>query len=83
LKIANFKEQRSRNIHIYELYHENHMTMAAIGRRVGLSRERVRQIVRQYEGIFGVYEKALTFLEEEDAEKTLEAEKSRKPLNDV
>ncbi len=57
-------EQRSRNIHIYELYHENHMTMAAIGRRVGLSRERVRQIIRQYEAVFGAYKKAVEAIEE-------------------
>lgn len=56
-------EQRSRNIHIYALYHENHMTMAAIGRRVGLSRERVRQILRQYESIFGAYEKVAGAIE--------------------
>ena len=57
-------EQRSRNIHIYELYHENHMTMAAIGRRVGLSRECVRQIIRQYEAVFGAYKKVIDSIEE-------------------
>jgi len=39
------------------------MTMAAIGRRVGLSRERVRQILRQYESIFGAYEKVAGAIE--------------------
>ena len=57
-------EQRSRNIHIYELYHENHMTMAAIGRRVGLSRERGRQIIWQYEAVFGAYKKVIEAVEE-------------------
>ena len=40
------------------------MTMAAIGRRVGLSRERVRQIIRQYEAVFGAYKKAVEAIEE-------------------
>lgn len=57
-------EQRSRNLHIYELYHENHMTMAAIGRRVGLSRERVRQIIRHYEAVFEVYKQVVASIEE-------------------
>jgi hypothetical protein len=40
------------------------MTMAAIGRRVGLSRERVRQIIRQYEAVFGAYKKVIEAIEE-------------------
>jgi hypothetical protein len=40
------------------------MTMAAIGRRVGLSRERVRQIIRQYEAVFEVYKQVVASIEE-------------------
>lgn len=57
------EEQHSRNLHIFGLYRDNHMTMAAIGRRVGLSRERIRQIIRQYEAIFGAYEKVVAAIE--------------------
>lgn len=38
-----------RNETIYRLWAVNKMTMAAIGRRYSLSRERVRQIIRMME----------------------------------
>lgn len=37
-----------RNIRIWEM-HKQGMTFAAIGRRMGLSRERIRQIVRSFD----------------------------------
>ena len=38
-----------RNRKIYEAWSEKRMTFTAIGRIYGLSRERIRQIVRQIE----------------------------------
>lgn len=38
-----------RNREIYNLWFHKRMTFAAIGIRYGLSRERIRQIVRQVE----------------------------------
>lgn len=73
-------EMRSRNLHIYELYARNHMTMAAIGRRVGLSRERVRQIIRQYEAIFEVYRKVTEYEEGLDAYGKEQYEKSKQDV---
>mgnify|MGYP003624825991 FL=1 len=38
-------EQADRNRMIYLLWRDEHMTFAGIGRRFGLTRERIRQIV--------------------------------------
>jgi len=38
-----------RNREIFNLWFHKRMTFAAIGKRYGLSRERIRQIVRQVE----------------------------------
>ena len=40
-------EQADRNQTIYLLWRDEHMTFAGIGRRFGLSRERIRQIVQK------------------------------------
>ena len=74
------KSMRTRNLHIYELYATNHMTMAAIGRRVGLSRERGRQIIRQYEAIFEVYRKAGEYADALDAYGKEQYEKSKQDV---
>jgi len=39
---------KQRNLEIYAMYRKG-MTFAAIGRRMNLSRERIRQIVRKLE----------------------------------
>jgi len=42
--------EEERDAKIYRLWHEEKMTFAGIGRRYGLSRERVRQIcMREHE----------------------------------
>tara|TARA_R110000796_G_scaffold96823_1_gene203472 strand:+ start:2916 stop:3059 length:144 start_codon:yes stop_codon:yes gene_type:complete len=38
---------KERNAEIYRLRTEEHMTLAAIGRRYGVTRERIRQIVKK------------------------------------
>lgn len=40
-------DSRERDYQIYEMRTKYYMTMTAIGKRVGLSRERVRQIVEK------------------------------------
>jgi DNA-directed RNA polymerase sigma subunit (sigma70/sigma32) len=40
-------DSRERDYQIYEMRTKYYMTMTAIGKRVGLSRERVRQIVKK------------------------------------
>ena len=40
-------DSQERDYQIYEMRTKYYMTMTAIGKRVGLSRERVRQIVKK------------------------------------
>jgi len=42
-------EYTTRNLQIFHMYKVKRMTMTAIGKRMGLSRERIRQIVRKLE----------------------------------
>jgi DNA-directed RNA polymerase sigma subunit (sigma70/sigma32) len=42
-------DKKDRNFQIYEMRKKYYMTLTAIGKRMGLSRERVRQIVQHVE----------------------------------
>jgi len=48
-------ETKQRDYQIYEMRTKYYMTMTAIGKRVGLSRERVRQIVKKVGENLGDY----------------------------
>ena len=48
-------ETKQRDYQIYEMRTKYYMTMTAIGKRVGLSRERVRQIVKKVGDNLGDY----------------------------
>jgi|DEB0MinimDraft_10_1074344.scaffolds.fasta_scaffold22275_4 transcriptional antiterminator len=42
-------DNRERDFQIYEMRTKYYMTLTAIGKRMGLSRERVRQIIKKVE----------------------------------
>lgn len=46
-------KESARNLEIYRLRKEERMTLEAIGRRFGLSRERVRQLVKRVAAALG------------------------------
>lgn len=48
-------DSKQRDYQIYEMRTKYYMTMTAIGKRVGLSRERVRQIVKKVGENLGDY----------------------------
>mgnify|MGYP005987290057 CR=1 FL=1 len=48
-------ETKQRDYQIYEMRTKYYMTMTAIGKRMGLSRERVRQIVKKVGENLGDY----------------------------
>jgi DNA-directed RNA polymerase specialized sigma subunit len=48
-------DTKQRDYQIYEMRTKYYMTMTAIGKRVGLSRERVRQIVKKVGENLGDY----------------------------
>lgn len=48
-------DSKQRDYQIYEMRTKYYMTMTAIGKRVGLSRERVRQIVKKVGDNLGDY----------------------------
>ena len=43
------EDYEKRNLKIYRMHKEHRMTMAAIAQRMGITRERVRQILRKFE----------------------------------